>query len=97
MPDQFSRTRLLLGEEAVERLRRAKVIVFGIGGVGGFAAEALARGGIGRLELVDSDVVCLSNLNRQLIALHSTIGRAKAELMAERVRDINPDGELKVH
>ena len=97
MSDQFSRTRLLLGDEAVERLRRAKVIVFGIGGVGGFAAEALARGGIGRLELVDSDVVSLGNLNRQLIALHSTIGRAKAELMAERVRDINPDCELKVH
>ena len=97
MSDQFSRTRLMLGDEAVERLRRAKVIVFGIGGVGGFAAEALARGGIGRLEFVDSDVVSLGNLNRQLIALHSTIGRAKAELMAERVRDINPDCELKVH
>lgn len=90
MPDAFSRERMLLGEAAVERLRRSHVIVFGLGGVGSFAVEALARAGIGALTLVDHDTISLSNLNRQLYALHSTLGRLKAEVAAERVRDINP-------
>ncbi|MBR6028628.1 MAG: tRNA threonylcarbamoyladenosine dehydratase [Clostridia bacterium] len=88
--DQFSRTRLLLGDEGVERLASARVAVFGIGGVGSYAAEALARAGVGAIDLVDSDRVSLTNLNRQLPALHSTLGRLKTEVMAERLRDIHP-------
>ncbi len=94
VPEQFIRTALLLGENGVERLRRASVAIFGIGGVGSFAAEALARAGVGRLLLVDPDAVAESNLNRQLIALHSTIGRNKAEVMRERILDINPDADV---
>ena len=90
MADQFSRFRLQVGPEPIEALHRARVAVFGIGGVGGHCTEALARGGVGAIDLVDNDVVSLTNLNRQLIALHSTLGRPKAEVMAERVRDINP-------
>ena len=82
---------MLLGARAMERLRRAHVIVFGIGGVGSYAAEGLARAGIGRLTLVDNDTVGMTNLNRQLCALHSTLGQYKADVMAARVRDINPD------
>lgn len=85
-----SRTALLLGEEGVDRLKGAYVAVFGIGGVGGFACEALARAGVGRLLLVDDDTVSESNLNRQIVALRSTIGRPKVEVMAERIRDIDP-------
>ena len=88
--DQFSRSRMLLGDGPQERLFHASVALFGVGGVGGFCAEALARAGIGALDLYDDDTVSESNLNRQLIALHSTLGRPKAEVMAERVRDINP-------
>ncbi|MBE6723959.1 MAG: tRNA threonylcarbamoyladenosine dehydratase [Ruminococcaceae bacterium] len=91
MQNPFSRTELLIGREALETLARSRVAVFGVGGVGGFAAEALARSGIGALDLIDSDVVSLSNLNRQIIALRSTVGRPKVEVMAERIADINPD------
>lgn len=95
MPDQFSRTRMLLGDAAIERLKNARVILFGGGGVGSFAAEALARAGIGKIALVDNDIVGLTNLNRQLIALHSTLGRKKVDVMKERIRDINPMAEVK--
>lgn len=91
---QLSRTALLLGNEGVEKLKKARVAVFGIGGVGGYVAEALARSGVGALDLIDKDVVSLSNINRQIIALHSTLGRLKTEVMAERIQDINP--EIKV-
>lgn len=91
MPDQYSRTRLLFGPEAMQRLRRSRVLVFGIGGVGGYAVEALARSGIGALELVDDDRVCLTNLNRQIIATHATIGCLKVEVARERVLAIDPD------
>lgn len=97
MESIFSRTELLLGKEAVNRLSRARVAVFGVGGVGGYVAEALARSGIGCLELIDKDQVSLSNINRQIIALHSTIGRFKAEVMRDRIKDINPDAEVYVH
>jgi tRNA A37 threonylcarbamoyladenosine dehydratase len=90
MADQFDRTEMLLGATAMERLFSAHVTVFGLGGVGGYAAEALARAGIGTLSLVDGDVVEETNLNRQIIALRSNLGRPKAEAMAQRVRDINP-------
>ncbi len=90
----FDRTRLLLGDEAMERLARARVIVFGIGGVGSWAVEALARTGVGHLTIVDSDTVAVSNINRQLVALNSTVGRPKVEVMAERIADINPDCEV---
>ena len=92
--NQFARSRLLLGSEGMERLACARVAVFGIGGVGGYAAEALVRGGIGAIDIFDDDRVCLTNLNRQIIALHSTIGRDKTQVMKERLTDINP--ELKV-
>ena len=94
---QFARTRLLLGSEAMERLSGARVAVFGIGGVGGYVCEALARGGIGAIDLVDNDTVSETNLNRQLIALHSTIGRPKTEVMRERILDINPQAKVTVH
>ncbi len=90
MNEQFSRTRLLLGDAAMERLTRARVAVFGIGGVGGHAVEALVRSGIGEIDLIDSDTVSESNLNRQLIATHSTVGRYKVDVMEERIKDINP-------
>ena len=90
MSGPFIREEMLLGSAAIERLRRSHVIVFGIGGVGSYAAEGLARAGVGALTLVDNDTVSESNLNRQLCALHSTFGRNKAEVMAERIRDIDP-------
>ncbi len=90
MQNEFSRTELLLGKEALERLKRSKVAVFGVGGVGSFAAEAIARCGVGAIDIIDDDSVCLSNINRQLIATHSSIGRKKAEVMKERILDINP-------
>jgi tRNA threonylcarbamoyladenosine dehydratase len=90
----FARSELLLGEVALARLAAARVTVFGLGGVGSFAVEALARAGVGHLRLVDHDVVGPSNLNRQLYALRSTLGRPKAEVAAERVRDINPDCDV---
>lgn len=94
---QFVRTQSLLGQEGMERLMAARVAVFGIGGVGGFAVEALARSGIGALDLIDSDTICESNLNRQIIALHSTLGRSKVEVMKERILDINPMAAVQVH
>lgn len=91
MKEQFSRTALLLGDDAITKLNNAKVAVFGVGGVGGYAVEALARAGVGAFELIDSDTVSESNINRQIIALHSTVGRFKTEVAAERIADINPD------
>jgi tRNA A37 threonylcarbamoyladenosine dehydratase len=88
--NEFSRTQLLLGKDAMENLQAATVAVFGIGGVGTFAAEALARCGVGGLVLVDDDKVCLTNINRQLIATHKTVGKKKVEVMKERILDINP-------
>ena len=95
--NSFERSELLLGAEGLERLALAHVGVFGIGGVGAFAAEALARSGVGALDLFDNDRVTQSNLNRQLIALHSTIGRKKVEVMAERIADINPHCIVRQH
>ncbi len=89
--NQFERTELLIGEEAVNKLRNAHVAVFGIGGVGGYATEALARSGVGELTIVDKDNVDITNLNRQIIALHSTINEPKVAVMEERLKDINPD------
>lgn len=97
MEAQFSRTALLLGEEAVRRLNGARVAIFGVGGVGGFAAEALIRAGVGGMDLYDNDVVSESNLNRQIVALHSTIGRSKVEVMRERMLDIQPGAQIAAH
>lgn len=94
MAERFERTELLLGREAMERLKKSKVIVFGVGGVGGYAVEAMARSGIGRIDLVDNDFVSLSNINRQIIATDLTVGKSKVEVMAERIRSINPDCEV---
>ena len=94
MDDRYSRTRKLTGDEGLARLRAAKVLIVGVGGVGSYAAEAIARAGIGSITLMDGDSVQPSNLNRQLIALTSTLGRNKAEAMAERIRDIDPDTEV---
>ena len=96
MVDWKQRTRLLLGEEKSERLRRAHVLVVGVGGVGAYAAEMLCRAGVGRLTLVDADTVQPTNINRQLPALHSTLGQPKVEVLAARFRDINPEVELTV-
>ena len=93
---QFDRERMLLGDEAIDLLKECHVAVFGVGGVGSFAAEALARAGVGAITLVDHDTVSLTNLNRQLVALHSTIGKAKTDVMAERIRDIHPDCRVTV-
>jgi len=97
METQFSRTELLLGKENMEKLAAARVCIFGIGGVGGYVAEALARSGVGHLELVDNDVVALSNLNRQIIATHTTVGQYKVDVMKERILSINPAAEVAVH
>ena len=96
MQDQFSRTRLLLGEAALEKLAKCRVAVFGVGGVGGYVCEALVRSGVGAFDLVDDDQVALTNLNRQIIATHSTLGRDKVEVMAERMRDINPAVDVRL-
>lgn len=95
--EEFSRTARVLGESAIDRLSRAHVAVFGIGGVGGHLCEALARAGVGAIDLFDSDSVSLSNINRQIIALHSTVGRPKTEVMRERILDINPACRVTVH
>ena len=97
MLNQFSRTELLIGKEALERLSKAHVAVFGIGGVGGYVVEALVRSGIGAYDLIDDDKVCLTNLNRQIIATRDTIGRHKVEVMRERILSINPDAEVTTH
>ena len=97
MQNQFQRTQMLLGPQAMERLERARVIVFGVGGVGGSVVEALARGGVGHLDVVDNDVVGPSNLNRQIIATVDAIGRPKVEVAAERIANINPQCEVTTH
>lgn len=96
MEDQFERLELLIGRDNVCSLKDRTVAVFGIGGVGGYVVEALARSGIGSFVLVDNDTVSVTNLNRQIIALHSTIGRYKVDVMAERIRDINPNADVEV-
>ena len=97
MLTQFSRTELLLGKDAMHKLNKSRVAIFGIGGVGGYVCEALARSGVGAFDLIDNDTVCLSNLNRQIIATHKTIGRYKTEVMKERILDINPEADVRVH
>ena len=97
MLNQFSRTQLLLGAEAMEKLKGAHVAVFGIGGVGGYVCEALVRSGVGAFDLVDDDKVCLTNLNRQIIATRKTVGKYKVEVMRERILEINPDCDVRVH
>ena len=96
MENQYTRTELLLGEEGVKRLKQAKVAVFGVGGVGGYVVEALARSGVGSFVLVDSDTVNVTNINRQIIATHDTIGRYKTEVMKERILSINPEAEIEI-
>lgn len=96
MDNWLERTELLLGKEKTDRLRRAHVLVVGLGGVGAYAAEMIARAGVGRMTIADADVVAVSNINRQLVALRSTVGRPKAEVLSERLRDINPALELTV-
>ena len=93
----YTRTTLLLGNEAMQKLKNARVAVFGVGGVGGYAIEALARSGVGALDLIDKDTISESNINRQIIALHSTLGKLKTEVTAARVRDINPDCTVRTH
>jgi len=97
MLDQFSRTELLFGKEAMERLAGCRVAVFGIGGVGGYVCEALARSGVGAFDLIDDDKVCLSNINRQIIATRKTVGQYKVDVMKERILDINPDAEVNAY
>lgn len=97
MNEQFLRTAMLLGEEAVEKLAKARVAVFGIGGVGGYTVEALARAGIGRIDVIDSDTISRSNINRQLLATHSTVGMPKVEAAKRRILDINPDCTVTTH
>ena len=97
MLTQFSRTELLLGREAMEKLRKSRVAVFGIGGVGGYVCEALVRSGVGAFDLIDDDKVCLTNLNRQIIATRSTVGKYKTDVMRDRMLDINPNVEVEVH
>ena len=95
--DQFSRTKLLYGEEAMRKLAASRIAVFGIGGVGGYVVEALVRSGVGTLDIIDDDKVCMSNLNRQIIATRETIGRYKVDVAEERIHDINPDCVVNAH
>lgn len=97
MLNEFSRTELLLGKEAMERMQKASVAVFGIGGVGSFCVEALARSGIGSFILIDDDKVCLTNINRQLIATRKTVGKHKVEVMKDRIQEINPRAKVEIH
>ena len=96
MKDWMQRTELLLGEDNMRRIAEAHVLVVGLGGVGAYAAEMICRAGVGRMTIADADEVSASNINRQLVALHSTVGRSKAEVLSERLRDINPEVELTV-
>ncbi len=96
MPEQFARTELILGQEAMDRLRRSRVAVFGIGGVGGYVVEALARSGVGSLDIIDYDKVSMTNINRQIIASTNTVGRDKVDVMKERILSINPDAVVNV-
>lgn len=97
MLNQFSRTQLLIGEAAINKLQKSRVAVFGIGGVGGYVCEALVRSCVGAFDLVDDDKVCLTNLNRQIIATRKTVGKYKADVMKERMLDINPDVDVRIH
>lgn len=97
MLNQFSRTQLLLGKEAMDRLADVRVAIFGIGGVGGYVCEALIRSGVEAFDLIDDDKVCLTNLNRQIIATRKTVGKYKAEVMKERMLEINPKADIRVH
>ncbi len=97
MLNQFSRTELLLGKEAMDKLSKSRVAVFGVGGVGGFTVEALARSGVGTIDLIDDDKVCLTNLNRQIIATRSTIGKYKVDVAKERILDINPNAVVHTY
>ena len=97
MLNQFSRTQLLIGKDNMDRLKNARVAVFGIGGVGGYTVEALARSGVGTLDLIDDDKVCLTNLNRQILATRKTIGKYKVDVMTERILDINPDAVVNTY
>ena len=97
MLNQSSRTQLLIGEAAINKLQKSRVAVFGIGGVGGYVCEALVRSGVGAFDLVDDDKVCLTNLNRQIIATRKTVGKYKADVMKERMLDINPDVDVRIH
>lgn len=97
MKEEFSRTAKVIGEENLDKLNNAHVAVFGIGGVGGHAAEALVRAGIGNIDIIDSDTVSLSNINRQIVALHSTVGKLKVEVLKDRLIDINPDLNINVY
>ena len=97
MKEQFSRTQILLGEAAVEKLKNARVAVFGVGGVGGYTVEALARCGVGNLDLIDSDTVSVSNINRQILATHSTVGMLKVEAAKARILDINPQCNVRTY
>ena len=95
--EEFTRTAYVLGEDAITKLNNARVAVFGVGGVGGYVCESLARSGVGSIDIFDKDTVSLSNINRQIIALHSTVGRSKVEVMKERILDINPDCKVTAH
>ncbi|HHV13617.1 MAG TPA: tRNA threonylcarbamoyladenosine dehydratase [Clostridiales bacterium] len=97
MLNQFSRTEMMFGKEGMEKLQNARVAVFGIGGVGGYTVEALARAGIGRLDIIDDDKVCLTNINRQLIATRKTVGKYKVDVMKERILEINPKAEVTTY
>ncbi len=97
MLNQFSRTQLLLGKNSMEKLKNSRVAVFGIGGVGGYVCEALVRSGVGAFDLIDDDKVCLTNLNRQIIATRKTVGKYKVDVMKERILDINPDAKVEVY
>lgn len=97
MQNQFSRTEILLGKEAMDKLKTSRVAVFGVGGVGGYVCEALVRSGVGAFDLVDDDKICLTNLNRQIIATRKTVGQYKAEVMKERILEINPDADVRIH
>ncbi len=97
MENQFTRTRLVIGDEGIQKLNKAKVAVFGIGGVGSYVVEALARAGVGNFILVDKDVVDITNINRQIIATHSTVGKPKVEIARDRILDINPNISVKIY
>ena len=97
MLTQFSRTELLLGKDAMQKLSESRVAVFGVGGVGGYVFEALVRIGVGAFDLIDDDKVCLTNLNRQIIATRKTVGKYKVDVMKERILDINPDADVRIH
>ena len=97
MDNQFTRTEMLISEEAVKKLSKSRIAIFGIGGVGGFVIEALARAGVGNLDLIDNDDINITNINRQIIALHSTIGKPKVDVAKERLLDINPSANINCH